>query len=139
MSIFTNRMQREAKTIQVMVGIYCRYNHKLNVSDCSECNEIQNYALDRLNYCPYQEGKTSCKNCPIHCYKPSMKKDVKRVMRFSGPRMALRHPLLTLFHFIDDRRREPTHTLQPKVIKKQRSQGNTFNLPGEPCEHLHVK
>jgi len=104
MSIFANRMQREAKTIKVMTAIYCRHHHKLAVSDCPSCLEIYNYVLDRLHYCPYQGGKTSCKNCPIYCYKPSMKEMVKKVMRYAGPRMVLRHPVLTLFHFIDDRR-----------------------------------
>ncbi|MEA3286545.1 MAG: nitrous oxide-stimulated promoter family protein [Candidatus Marinimicrobia bacterium] len=107
MSIFSNRMNREAETIKVMVGIYCGHHHQLKVSDCETCSVIQNYALDRLHFCPYQEGKTSCKNCPIHCYKPAMKDEVKKVMRFAGPRMALRHPILTIFHFIDDRRKEP--------------------------------
>ena len=127
MSIFTNRMQREAATIKVMVGIYCKHHHHLSVADCPECSTIQNYALDRLQYCPYQEGKTSCKNCPIHCYKPSMKDEVKRVMRFAGPRMALRHPILTIFHFIDDRRKEPILN-----IKKGRigSDDNCHDCPG---------
>ena len=139
MSIFTNRMQREAKTIKVMIGIYCRHNHQLNVSDCPECNEIQNYALERLKYCPYQEGKTSCNNCPIHCYKPGIKDDVKRVMRYSGPRMVLRHPILTLFHFIDDRRREPTHTPQLEVVMEKSEEIKVQNAQSEPCEHLHTK
>ena len=126
MSIFTNRMQREGATIKVMVGIYCKHHHQLKVADCSECSEIQNYALERLHFCPYQEGKTSCKNCPIHCYKPSMKDEVKRIMRFSGPRMALRHPILTIFHFIDDRRKEPLINIKKG---KMGSADNCDNCP----------
>ncbi len=127
MSILANRMQREAATIKVMVGIYCKHHHQLNVADCPECSEIQNYALDRLHYCPYQEGKTSCKKCPLHCYKPNMKDEVKRIMRFSGPRMALRHPILTIFHFIDDRRKEPV-----PVTNKSRpnTADNSNDCPG---------
>jgi len=136
MAILTNRMEREAATIKVMVGIYCRHHHKLNVMDCPDCSEIQNYALDRLRYCPFQEGKTSCKNCPIHCYKPSMKENVKRVMRFSGPRMVLRHPVLTIFHFIDDRRSEPTHNPLPaKDGTDQRKLDNSIKSV-ETCEYL---
>ncbi len=129
MSIFTNRMQREGATIKVMVGIYCQAHHDLEVADCPECSEIQNYALDRLHYCPYQEGKTSCKNCPLHCYKPSMKDKVKRIMRFSGPRMALRHPILTIFHFIDDRRKEPLASIKKAGIKSDK---NHTVCPGPP-------
>lgn len=107
MSIWSNRIERETKTIQIMVAIYCQHHHHLTVSDCDECSNLQQYALERLQNCPYEEGKTSCKKCPIHCYKPGMKDEVKRVMRFSGPRMTLRHPILTLFHFVDDRRSTP--------------------------------
>ena len=107
MSIFTNRIEREAKTVEVMVGLYCKNHHGLKVEDCPSCSELQNYALDRLYHCPFHEGKTSCKNCPIHCYKPGIKDDIKQVMRYSGPRMMFRHPILTMFHFSDNRRKEP--------------------------------
>ena len=127
--MFSNRMQREAKTIRAMVGIYCKHHHGRRVFDCSECLELQNYALERLHYCPFQERKTSCKNCPVHCYKPGMKEDVKQVMRYAGPRMILRHPVLTVFHFIDDRRKEP--------LPAPTASGTT--VPGkstESCEYL---
>ena len=107
MSIFNDRMGREAKTIKAMVQIYCKNNHALDVVSCDQCSEIESYALDRLYHCPFQEGKTSCKKCPIHCYKPTMKEEVRKVMRYSGPRMMLRHPLLTIYHFIDERQEEP--------------------------------
>lgn len=111
MSIFSNRIEREAKTVKAMIKLYCSHNHQLKVEDCESCSELQNYAMDRLYHCPFQEGKTSCKNCPIHCYKPGIKDDIKQVMRYSGPRMMLRHPILTVFHFIDNTRKEPLTTL----------------------------
>lgn len=107
MSIFTNRMDRESRTVEAMIAIYCKAHHSLKTQDCPSCLELQNYALDRLHHCPFHEGKTSCKNCPIHCYKPSIKDEIRGVMRYAGPRMLLRHPILTIFHFIDDRRKEP--------------------------------
>lgn len=136
MSIFTNRMQRESETIKAMVRIYCKHHHARQVQNCESCRDIQNYALDRLQYCPYQEGKTSCKSCPIHCYKPSMKDEVKIVMRYSGPRMMLRHPILTVYHLIDARRSEPTHipmTIDPRGIPVGK---NRSGSSAEPCEHL---
>ena len=111
-NIFADRMYREAETIKVMVGIYCRHHHGRTVSDCPACSAVQSYALDRLHYCPYQSGKTSCKNCPIHCYKATMKDSIREIMRFAGPRMVLRHPILTIYHFIDDRRKEPVLDLK---------------------------
>ena len=125
MSIFNDRMGREAKTIKAMVQIYCRHHHHLQVTDCDECREIQNYALDRLYHCPFQEGKTSCKKCPIHCYKPDMKEAVRKVMRFSGPRMLHRHPILTIFHFIDERQETPEYP-------QSRAAGNLDSEPECP-------
>jgi len=117
MSIFTNRIEREAKTVKAMIQLYCKNHHGLTVMDCDSCAELQNYAMDRLHNCPFHEGKTSCKNCPIHCYKPSVKDDIKQVMRYSGPRMMFRHPVLTIFHFIDNTRKEPLTVLGETRIK----------------------
>jgi predicted amidophosphoribosyltransferase len=104
-------MRREAKTIEVMVGIYCRDQHGRADTLCPDCAELLDYALQRLDKCPYQEDKTTCANCPIHCYKPEMREKVRAVMRYAGPRMTFRHPILTLFHFLDGRRKEPLREL----------------------------
>lgn len=137
MSIFNDRMGREAKTIKAMVKIYCKHHHDLKVMDCRECLEIQNYALDRLYHCPFQEGKTSCKKCPIHCYKPDMKETVRKVMRYSGPRMLLRHPVLTIYHFIDNRQEEPG----PMISKRRPDLQVEDVCPGpveEPAKELEL-
>ena len=126
MSIFNNRMQREVATVKAMIGIYCKHHHQLKVENCENCSELQSYALDRLHHCPFGEGKTSCKNCPIHCYKPTIKEDIRVVMRYSGPRMMLRHPVLTLFHFADGRRKEPLSD----YLKRTRGD----EIAGENCE-----
>jgi hypothetical protein len=41
-----------------------------------------------------------------------MRERVKAVMRYSGPRMMLRHPVLALFHLADEWRRDP-HAQDP--------------------------
>jgi len=43
----------------------------------------------------------------VHCYKPEMRERIRGVMRFAGPRMALRHPLLAVRHLLDERRKPP--------------------------------
>ncbi len=102
------RMQREAKTISRMTGIFCTQRHGTpNGELCRICAEFLDYALLRLARCPFQEGKTSCGNCRIHCYKPDMRELARETMRTAGPRMPLRHPLLTLWHFFDGLRKEP--------------------------------
>ena len=57
--------------------------------------------LPDLDRCPFGEEKTTCARCPVHCYKPAMRERVRAVMRYAGPRMLLRHPILALQHQLD--------------------------------------
>jgi len=100
------RMDREGKTIAVMIGMHCHDRHSCDTL-CSECKELLDYALERLIKCPFQEGKTVCAKCPVHCYKSDMRQKVRDVMRYSGPRMMFRHLFLTIMHYTDARRKEP--------------------------------
>lgn len=102
-----SRMVRESKTVEAMINIYCRRQHGTQATLCPECSELLAYARERLDKCPFQEGKTTCANCPIHCYRPAMRERIRAVMRYAGPRMLPRHPILTLFHFIDGLRKDP--------------------------------
>ncbi|MFA5629321.1 MAG: nitrous oxide-stimulated promoter family protein [Dehalococcoidales bacterium] len=100
------RIKRERKTIVTMIGMYCKGNHH-TAELCPECAELQEYALKRLDLCPFGEGKTTCAKCPVHCYKPQMRERVRVVMRYSGPRMTYTHPIQAVYHVIDNRRKAP--------------------------------
>ena len=99
-------MDREARTLATMVGLSCREQHGLGEL-CPDCKEMLDYALERLARCPFQEAKTTCAKCRVHCYRPAMRARVRAVMRYSGPRMTYRHPVLAMRHFIDGLRRQP--------------------------------
>ena len=102
------RMRREAATVSAMVDISCSELHgTLQGELCAACAELLDYSLLRLSKCPFQEGKTSCGNCRVHCYRPDMRERAREVMRTAGPRMPLRHPVMTLWHFLDGLRKEP--------------------------------
>ncbi len=101
------RMKREQQTVESMIGIYCRDHHHTTGELCRECQELVEYARFRLKNCPFQENKTTCGNCPIHCYKPGMRDKIRKVMRYAGPRMIRHHPLLAVGHMIDGLRKEP--------------------------------
>lgn len=90
---------REKKTVELMVRLYCRKKER-NPILCPSCEALIRYAHERLERCPYGEHKTSCKNCRIHCYRPEMREQMCRVMRFSGPRMLLLAPLAALRHLL---------------------------------------
>lgn len=88
----------EGETIKVMVEIYCRDHHGCQSPPCVTCQELIEYAIARVKQCPVKEKRTTCGRCEIHCYKPAMKKQIREVMRYAGPRMLKAHPLLTAKH-----------------------------------------
>ena len=59
---------------------------------------LVNYAFKLIEKCPMMKDKTFCSKCHIHCYEKNMQKQIKKVMRYSGPRMIFYHPLLALRH-----------------------------------------
>lgn len=67
---------------------------------CPECNDLLDYANERLDKCPFGQKKGACLKCRIHCYKPDMRKHVTEVMRYAGPRMLRKHPLLAIDHLL---------------------------------------
>lgn len=95
------RMGREKRTIEAMIHIYCHDQHGGESDLCHECRELLDYAWARLDRCPFQEDKPNCAKCPIHCYKPVMRERVIAVMRYAGPRMLSRHPVLTFHHLMN--------------------------------------
>jgi hypothetical protein len=96
-----NRLKREKQTLRKMAGIYCRSHHQTREGFCPECLKVLNYALERVDRCPFGEGKPTCTACPVHCHEPAMRRKIRQVMRYSGPRMLVRHPLLALLHILD--------------------------------------
>jgi Nitrous oxide-stimulated promoter len=109
------RMTREARTLEAMIGIYCRDRHGTRGDDlCPDCADLLSYAGQRLEKCPFQEHKTTCAKCPVHCYKPARREQIRAVMRYAGPRMMFRHPVLAFYHLvIDGRREEPEPKRRP--------------------------
>jgi hypothetical protein len=100
-------LEREATTLRKMIDLFCETEHDQRTSLCPACEELWNYARERLRRCPFQEGKTTCAKCPVHCYRPDMRERVRHVMRTAGPRMMTRHPLMALRHLWDGRREKP--------------------------------
>ena len=94
-------MVRERKTVEAMIGLYCEKHHAPEGKLCAECQELFQHALERLDKCPFQEQKTTCGKCPVHCYRPASREQIRTIMRYAGPRMLLKHPLLALLHRLD--------------------------------------
>jgi hypothetical protein len=102
------RVGREKKTLEAMLRLYCRSLHGSGGELCADCRELSDYAMSRLDRCPFAEKKPTCAACTVHCYKPVMREKIRDVMRYAGPRLFRRHPLLTLHHLLAGRRRTPS-------------------------------
>ena len=103
------RLAREEKTIRAMIALYCRDHHERGAADaqeglCPECAELLAYARVRLEKCRYGAEKPTCAKCETHCYKPALRERVREVMRYSGPRMLRKHPVLAVAHLVDGRK-----------------------------------
>lgn len=86
-----------------MIEMYCRHHHSAT-GLCEDCSELYDYAEKRILECRYGFEKPACSECPVHCYKPEYRERIRRLMRYSGPRMMLRHPYYAVMHLIDKRK-----------------------------------
>lgn len=96
-----DRIEREKCTVSLMIGIYCRKKHGCQAM-CEQCADLANYAHMRLTRCRYGSSKGSCRKCPTHCYAPARREQIRRVMRYVGPRMLFYHPLAALRHLLKE-------------------------------------
>ena len=101
------RFAREWKTIEAMICCYCRDRHDPASGLCAECQQLLDYAGLRLERCQFGTEKPTCANCSVHCYQRARREQVKVVMRYAGPRMLWRHPVLSLYHWLDGSRKAP--------------------------------
>lgn len=92
-----SRINTEKKVISQMISLYCMKKHN-GEELCSECQALKAYALKRLENCRYGESKPFCNRCSTPCYAKEQKERIKKVMRFSGPRMLFYHPITTVKH-----------------------------------------
>lgn len=99
-----SKREREKVLVSQMIKLYCRKKHKSQNGFCPECRELDEYAKQRSDKCPFMETKTFCSNCKVHCYKPRMREKIREVMRFSGPRMMLYHPILAVKHMAESKK-----------------------------------
>jgi hypothetical protein len=97
------RIRREKKTVRAMIALYCEVHHGGRRGLCSQCCELVVYAETRLDRCPFGEQKPKCAKCEVHCYGPAQRERISEVMKYSGPRMLKRHPVLAVRHLTDSR------------------------------------
>jgi hypothetical protein len=111
-----DHLARERLTMSKMVGMYCSSHHATDGELCEDCSIFLHYAEVRLDKCPYGQEKPTCSNCPVHCYKSQYRAKARQIMRYSGPRMLLRHPILAIAHKLDGLRK----AVHPRALTRER-------------------
>ncbi|KZL92740.1 nitrous oxide-stimulated promoter family protein [Clostridium magnum] len=94
-----SRRVLEKEIFDKITIIYCKGNNH-SVIPCSRCKEIMNYAHLRINSCTFGDDKKFCSKCTVHCFKPDMRENVKKIMRYSGPRIIFYHPIMAMKHLL---------------------------------------
>jgi len=101
MLLLKNRRERESIIVQTMIAMYCSANHGGNETLCLSCKLVSGYSSKRLLSCMFGELKPVCKECPVHCYSPQMREQIRQIMQWAGPKMVFRKPIYAFIHLID--------------------------------------
>ncbi len=95
------KRQQEQAVLEEIIRCYCHGHHHRRAAGealCADCRELASYAAARVRACPRMASKSFCSICPVHCYTPERHAQIQRVMRYGGPRLLFRHPIMTLRH-----------------------------------------
>ena len=130
----TTRLERERDTVKKMIEMYCKDHHNYNGTLCPECSELMEYIDERLEKCPFDNDKPTCDTCTVHCYRKEEREQVRKIMRYTGPRMIYRHPVRAIVHVIDKRRGKHGDELLEILKQKKTADDESMrneNSPGQ--------
>ena len=86
------KREKEKSIVTLMIKLYCKKHDDIDEAD------LLRYVNERIDKCPMMEQKTFCSKCKIHCYRKEYREKIKKVMRYSGPRIFFYHPILVIKH-----------------------------------------
>ena len=93
--------EKDKRVILLMISIYCKAQHHTN-DLCENCKTILEYSYKKIDNCPLGNKKVTCKKCKIHCYSKEQKEEVRKIMKYSGPRMIIYHPIIAIKHLLKE-------------------------------------
>ena len=97
----SNRAAQEIKTVGLMIELFCRHRGD---ALCADCRHLLQYTEKRIRQCAFGPDKPVCSRCRVHCFQPEMRRRIREIMRYSGPKMLYRHPWHALRHLIHKHR-----------------------------------
>ena len=56
----TKKREQEKEVVSLMIKIYCSKKHHTKGYLCDECRQLDEYARERSDKCPFMETKTFC-------------------------------------------------------------------------------
>ena len=97
-----DKLYKEVETLEKFFTIYCNdkhpntqkkqqiktENYEFEFELCDECFKLIQYSIDRLNECT-KDPKPKCRACPDNCYAKEEKKQMSKIMRYSGMKLGL--------------------------------------------------
>lgn len=106
MTPISDRRREEAAALRAMIAFHCRVRHRrlFRRGLCDACEDLLAYAMRRLDTCRFGDDKPVCSACPVHCYSPGRREQIRAVMRWAGPRMIFVHPTMAVRHLRRKRR-----------------------------------
>jgi hypothetical protein len=115
------KLERDLQLLASFVRVYCRRHHRDApraafalrghwpppgarphadpVELCAACRKLLAHAIVMRTRCPL-DPKPACRKCPVHCYAPRYRTQMREVMRYSGRRLVLRGRLDYLLHLL---------------------------------------
>jgi len=100
----SKRLDREKETVKKIIQLHCKKTEDGEENICDGYENLIEYALERLDSCPFGDNKPICARCKVHCYKPEMRDKIRIIMRKSGYKMLFYHPVLLFKHILDQLR-----------------------------------
>lgn len=98
-------LRRRERVLKSMIEIYCRAHHGTREQLCPSCERLYEYAQQRMASCSILDARFFCSSCDVHCYGPDERQQIRTIMRYSGRRMVLYHPLMAVSHLAGRLRR----------------------------------
>lgn len=86
-----------------------------NMELCPVCLAMVLRSEKKTQYCVHMPYKTLCHLCPRPCYTEKQMEEIRPMMRYSGPRLITKHPILTYRHMREIHR--------SKRLQKQHERG----------------
>ena len=88
---------RGLSLVDFMIDLY----YKKHPAEDFEIKNLKTYVAKKLFLCPHGDEKPFCSSCKIHCYDDEHRKMIKKVMKYSGPRMIFFAPAEALRHLLE--------------------------------------